>query len=494
MDMIEVDLIIGLPKSPEGYSNILTVLDIATGYTWIKPLMGKTMLEVAQRLLAIQYQFGQPKIIFTDNGSELKNKLMRHITDLSKIDNRHGTAYYPQGHGAVERKNRDISDMIRKVIESSKESWPLHCDYMAFCINSRISNRTGSMPFALMFGRIPNGFDDFRLCSTSMKFDQASWETHLERLNRIVHPSIDKKVNLAQVIRNEQLDRSRKIKSYAVGQLVLVRDVTQHSKWDGKYEGPFTICSITKAGTYRVKDHSGAILPFTFPANHIRATPHLTESIDKSYPVKKIIRHTYSPELGFDYLVQFAIKDWSPVWIQANLFDSPTLIEKYWRDIRKDRKKLEKYPEAAIASEPFKSTQVSPFTELSTVIPKPKIILKLRLPSSKTPNILSQNQLPAIGPTNPIVIIPAVMSLSTVMNPGCHANENSTSEEAPLLRQDTVPTPDATLQAARRALQIHIAKEQLTHSNLSKNHTICSRQTKVPNPPDLSQVGGNVEL
>jgi transposase InsO family protein len=169
------------------------------------------MLEVAQRLMTIQMQFGQPKCIFTDNGTEFKNSLMEHITDIAKINNPHGTAYYPQGHGSIERKNRDITNMVRKVTEASMDNWPAHCDYIAFCINTRIRNCTQSTPFSLMFGRVPNGFDDFRDCPTSMDFDQSSWETHLERLNRLVHPTISKKVNIAQAIRNEQLDKRRNI-------------------------------------------------------------------------------------------------------------------------------------------------------------------------------------------------------------------------------------------------------------------------------------------
>jgi hypothetical protein len=73
MDMIQMDSIVGLRKTIEGYCNILTIIDIATGYIWAKPLRSKTMLEVAQRLMTIQMQFGQPKSIYTDDGTEFKN-------------------------------------------------------------------------------------------------------------------------------------------------------------------------------------------------------------------------------------------------------------------------------------------------------------------------------------------------------------------------------------------------------------------------------------
>jgi transposase InsO family protein len=104
MDMIQMDLIAGMPKAETGHCHILTIIDIATGYTWFIPLKTNTILEVALHRMAIEHQFGQANIIHTDNGTELKNPLMTNITALFKIDNRHGTAYYPQGHGTVERK------------------------------------------------------------------------------------------------------------------------------------------------------------------------------------------------------------------------------------------------------------------------------------------------------------------------------------------------------------------------------------------------------
>jgi hypothetical protein len=149
-----------------------------------------------------------------------------------------------------------------------------------------------------MFGRIPNGFDDFRDCPLSTAFDQSASETHLERLNKLVYSDIRNKINIAQIIRDESLDTHRKIVTFAVGQLVLVQDVTLTSKWEVRYEGPFTVCEITKSGNYQVKDISGVVLPFTFPPNHIRPTPYRTESVDKSYPVKIILEHSFDLTLS----------------------------------------------------------------------------------------------------------------------------------------------------------------------------------------------------
>jgi transposase InsO family protein len=115
-------------------------------------------------VMVIQYQFGQANIIHTDNGSEFRNSLMTNITDLAKIDNRFSTAYHPQGHGTIERRNRDITESLRKRASAAMNNWPAHCSYLAYCLNTRINKTTNSTPFSLMFGREPNGYEDYRKC------------------------------------------------------------------------------------------------------------------------------------------------------------------------------------------------------------------------------------------------------------------------------------------------------------------------------------------
>jgi hypothetical protein len=51
--------------------------------------------------------------------------------------------------------------------------------------------------------------------------------------------------------------------------------------------------------------------------------------MEKSYAIKRILAHaaiTDQPD-KFDYFVQFAIPDSTPVWISAEMFDSTIPIE-----------------------------------------------------------------------------------------------------------------------------------------------------------------------
>jgi transposase InsO family protein len=69
-----VDLIVGIPRSEEGFNAIAVSKDIHTGYLWLHPLTTKDAAEVAEALMKIIRQFGPMKILHTDNGKEFKNK------------------------------------------------------------------------------------------------------------------------------------------------------------------------------------------------------------------------------------------------------------------------------------------------------------------------------------------------------------------------------------------------------------------------------------
>ena len=47
MDHVQVDLIVGIPKSTEGYTAIAVSKDIHTGFIWLHPLTTKGATEVA---------------------------------------------------------------------------------------------------------------------------------------------------------------------------------------------------------------------------------------------------------------------------------------------------------------------------------------------------------------------------------------------------------------------------------------------------------------
>jgi hypothetical protein len=68
--------------------------------------------------------------------------------------------------------------------------WPTHLEYVASCLNSRISSVKGTSDFALMFGREPNGYQNYSDEKTNT-FNQDAWEKHMQKLNYLFRPAIE---------------------------------------------------------------------------------------------------------------------------------------------------------------------------------------------------------------------------------------------------------------------------------------------------------------
>jgi tRNA C32,U32 (ribose-2'-O)-methylase TrmJ len=57
--------------------------------------------------------------------------------------------------------------------------WPTHLEYVASCLESRISSVKGTSAFALMFGRERNGYRNDSNEKTGT-FNQDAWEKHMQ--------------------------------------------------------------------------------------------------------------------------------------------------------------------------------------------------------------------------------------------------------------------------------------------------------------------------
>ena len=74
--LVSMDLITGLPKSPEGYINLLTMIDYFSKWPIAKPLRSKKAKEIARALMSVYAEWGVPDIHLSDQGTEFCNRLL----------------------------------------------------------------------------------------------------------------------------------------------------------------------------------------------------------------------------------------------------------------------------------------------------------------------------------------------------------------------------------------------------------------------------------
>ncbi len=160
-DHVEIDLIGPLQVSERGSQYILTIVDVCTTFTLLRAIPNKEMECVARTLWECFCDFGTPRILQSDNGSEFVNNVVRTLTVIYGIDHRLSAAYHPSTNGLVERRNKDIGQVLKKFVEGTYAAWDEWLPMVQISLNVSIGNRLKSSGFALMFNHSFNNFKDF---------------------------------------------------------------------------------------------------------------------------------------------------------------------------------------------------------------------------------------------------------------------------------------------------------------------------------------------
>lgn len=87
--------------------------------------------------------------------SHFGNNLMRDFLQFLRTDQHIGLAHHPNGHGAIERANAVVAQVIRSTLletHHANTDWDTILPSVTFAMNSAISRTTGFTPFALCHG------------------------------------------------------------------------------------------------------------------------------------------------------------------------------------------------------------------------------------------------------------------------------------------------------------------------------------------------------
>ena len=86
---------------------------------------------------------------------------MLSLANLHGISRRLTSAYRPQSNRAVERLNRSVLAVLRKLTSHSSQKWVDWVDFVLMCIRTAVHRTSGYSPFQLLFGRVWNPLTDY---------------------------------------------------------------------------------------------------------------------------------------------------------------------------------------------------------------------------------------------------------------------------------------------------------------------------------------------
>jgi transposase InsO family protein len=261
---LQIDLITSFPNGI-----VLTIVDTFTGYLIARAIPNKEASTIADCLYQIFADFGIPREVQTDQGSEFIGEAFRLINATFQVRIGASIAHNPRRQGAVERSNATIASSLRKMLAEAKEHWEDLLPLAQLYYNSKLFQTTGISPFELLFARPSRLQQDGENPSLNLE----DWRAHQARMITIFYPHIEKNVVDAKLQRAIQFARTHLTLSpinFHEGQRVMLLDATRSSKNEPTYSGPFTIARRMNDHSFLLKDQDGNIQPFTAAAHQLK--------------------------------------------------------------------------------------------------------------------------------------------------------------------------------------------------------------------------------
>ena len=147
-----VDVVEGLPVTPNHHNAVITVVDRLTKFavyipmhtTWSATKQARALLE------CVVYKYHTPSIIHTDNGPAYRKLFSACCTALG-ISHKTGTPYHSQSQGPVERQHRTLLQTLRTSSEQPN-NWDQYLQAAAHAYNDSVHPFLQRSPYEMLYG------------------------------------------------------------------------------------------------------------------------------------------------------------------------------------------------------------------------------------------------------------------------------------------------------------------------------------------------------
>ena len=212
---------------------------------------------LAKELLGVFSRVGFPREVLTDQGTNFMSLTFKQMWDLLGVKPLRTSIYHPQANGLVERFNRTLKGMLRKVAMEHPKKWHMFVNPLMFAVREAPQSSTGFSPFELLYGRKPRGILDL----IRERWEEGE-DASRSALQQIVEMRNNLKIawevaqdNLAQTQgkQKDRYDRKVKPREFEGGQKVLVLLPTETSKFLAKWHGPYEVIRRVSEVDYEVE-------------------------------------------------------------------------------------------------------------------------------------------------------------------------------------------------------------------------------------------------
>ncbi|XP_074378707.1 uncharacterized protein LOC141720046 [Apium graveolens] len=97
--------------------------------------------------------FGTSRVIISDEGSFFCNRISTALMERYRVYHRVATAYHLQTNGQAQVYNREIKQILEKVVSPSRMDWSLKLDEVVRAYRTTFKTSLGMSPFQLVYGK-----------------------------------------------------------------------------------------------------------------------------------------------------------------------------------------------------------------------------------------------------------------------------------------------------------------------------------------------------